>query len=167
MPANPANRIRGRVNKIRGDHAEAVVAYHLHRMGFLAIVRLETGWRVKRAGGKIIGATPMAKVTGDFRAVVPGGRSVLIEVKRRTGVLRYSHFQLHNRLAMDNHAAAGGLSMVAWVAPQGVAIFGWDIIAQGKGISWETAEASAFLAAVAVEAVRQVLTPPATERTDP
>jgi hypothetical protein len=134
-------RLRGRKNKIIGDHAEKVVAYHLHRIGLLAIVRLETGWRVQRAGGKIIGATPLAKVSGDFRAVVPGGRSVLVEVKRRAGVLRVSDFQPHSREALAAHAEAGGLSLVAWVNDtHEVVVFCWGALALAKSLAWDLAQ---------------------------
>ncbi len=139
-PPKLANRLRGRVNKIRGDQAELLVAYHLHRLGLLAISRHETGWRVKRAGGKIIGATPMGKVPGDFRAVVPGGRSVLVEVKRCAS-LTLSAFQPHSRKALEAHATAGGLSLVAWVKPgQGVAFMVWGSIVPGMSVPWVLAE---------------------------
>ncbi len=136
-----AARLRGRVNKIRGDQAEAVVAYHLHRLGLLAISRHETGWRVQRVGGRIVSATPMGKVCGDFRAVVPGGRSVLVEVKRRA-VLRLSDFQPHSRKALDDHAQAGGLSLIAWVKPShGVAFMVWGSILPRMAVPWGLAEA--------------------------
>lgn len=140
-PMSAANRLKGRKNKILGDHAEKVVAYHLHRIGLLAVVRLETGWRVQRAGGKIIGASPLAKVTGDFRAVVPGGRSVLVEVKRRAGALRVSDFQPHSCQALAAHAEAGGLSLVAWVNDSHhVVVFCWGALALAKSLAWDMAQ---------------------------
>lgn len=140
-PMSLANRLKGRKNKILGDHAEKVVAYHLHRIGLLAVVRLETGWRVQRAGGKIVGATPLAKVSGDFRAVVSGGRSVLVEVKRRASVLRVSDFQPHSRAALAAHAEAGGLSLVAWVNDtHQVVVFCWGALALAKSLAWDMAQ---------------------------
>ncbi len=143
IPPGPdlAAKLRGRTNKIRGDHAQAQVLYRLRQMGFKCIVQLETGWRVKRAKGKIIGASPMAKVSGDFRAVCQGGRSVLIEVKLRArDTLRRSDFQLHNRIALDEHREAGGLSLVAWVTQHGVAIFAWKALQDLNSLPWSIAE---------------------------
>ncbi len=141
IPPGPdlAAKLRGRVNKIRGDHAEQLVLYRLRQMGFLAIVKLETGWRVKRARGRIIGATPLAKVTGDFRAVGGMGQSVLVETKRRDGKLRLCDFAPHSRQALTDHADAGGASLIAWVSTRGeVVVFPWGrLVERGrKALTW-------------------------------
>lgn len=149
-PPKLANRLRGRRNKLMGDYAEAVVGLRLHQLGYLCVQRIQTGWRVQRAGGRIIGASPMAKVSGDFRAVVKGGRSVLVEVKRRPTRLGLGCFAPHSCQALTDHAMAGGQSLVAWVSSQGVAIFEWMVFrghlagAKAKGISWDMAQTLAI-----------------------
>lgn len=140
--AKVGNRLRGRSNKLLGDAAEAIIAHRLKALGFQCIVRLETGWRVHRIGGRITGATPLAKVTGDFRAVAPGGRSVLVEVKRRPDRIRYSDIERHQAIALDEHYLANGLSLVAWVSNHGVVVFDWSRVnlRPGQALTWDEAK---------------------------
>lgn len=56
------------------------------------------------------------KVIGDYRGVLPGGRSVLAEVKtvlHRN--LQYSDMRLHQPEGLTRHAELGGLSLLVWV----------------------------------------------------
>lgn len=56
------------------------------------------------------------KVIGDFRGVLPGGRSVISEVKT---ILHHnlglSDFKEHQPAGLSRHAELGGLSLVVWV----------------------------------------------------
>ena len=86
--------------------------------GIKQICRIHTGWRVKRVGGRIVGATPMAKVTADWRGVwsigAPWQRgcSVMAEAKERGDRLVWSDLAKHQHTALAEHAAMGGLSLV-------------------------------------------------------
>ncbi len=54
--------LRSRCNTIRGDDAQEVVGQRLRAGGLEMVSRVETGWRVSRVRGKIVGASPMGKV---------------------------------------------------------------------------------------------------------
>jgi len=100
----------GRANRKRGEAVEGRVAALLADMGYVMIERVHTPFTVIRKGGKIVGAFPKAKVSGDYRAVtghsfsVTAGRSVLVEVKSRPGRLLWSSIKPHQRAALDEHA---------------------------------------------------------------
>ena len=111
----PANRRRGRRNRQLGEVGEMLTKRALDVAGALCIERVETPWRIRRnAQGRICGATPVAMVAGDFRAVGPGGRSILAETKLREGKLMWSDIEPHQRWSLTRHADAGGLSILAW-----------------------------------------------------
>lgn len=130
-------RMAARRSKVIGNGAELVIRSRLILKGLRMPERIETGWDITRGpGGKIVGASPLAKVAGDWRAVwsriLPPfgtvGQSVLVEVKYRTEPrLAFSDPKPHQREALDTHAEAGGLSLLAWVWPGGVAIMRWPI----------------------------------------
>jgi hypothetical protein len=135
----------GRKAKAKGASAEAIVRARLMSMGLRCVERIETGFRVKRVGKKIVGASPIAKVSGDFRAVVPfSGVSVLVEVKSRPGVLCWSALDEHQRAALDAHNNAGALSLLAWVSSHGVAIMQWPLppsdFMHGHSLQWASAQ---------------------------
>lgn len=134
-------RWRGRRNRKSGEDAQDLVANRLTHAGLVMVEPVETGFRLQRKfdsatrTSRIIGASPAARVAGDFRAVVPGtGRSVLVEVKwRQDGQLSLSDFEAHQGRALTTHGAAGGLSLVAWVTPAGVELLAWPIAGLVKG----------------------------------
>lgn len=144
---------QGRRARRTGASAEAVVRLRLLALGLRCVERIETGFRVKRAGKKIVGASPLAKVSGDFRAVVPGGTSVLVEVKsrpdaivngeRKPAVLCWSDLDDHQRAALDAHNHAGGISLLAWVSSHGIAIMQWPLPPSdfrfGQSLAWQSA----------------------------
>src|SRR5580658_1597802 len=92
------NRRRAQRSVKIGRQGEDGVHLRLNLLGVLQVCKIETGWRVKRNGGKIVGASPMAKVAGDYRGILPGGRSVLVESKAHMGKdhnLRWSDLDDH------------------------------------------------------------------------
>ncbi len=117
-----------RRNRKAGYSSEEAAAAQLRAMGFRMVEPIQTGWRVVRdRHGRIVNAFPLEKVSGDIRAVAPGGRSVLVEVKERDRNLRWSDFQPHQREALDEHAALGGLSLVVWLHRGHFYVLPWPI----------------------------------------
>lgn len=122
--------------KKRGNLAEQQVQRLMHYNGYSHIEKVHDAWRPiqpltdakgNRQGGKWICVMTTGTLSGDLRAVAPGGRSVLVEVKARDGNLIYSTLQEHQRKSLDAHARAGGLSLVAWVADHGTYFIEWPI----------------------------------------
>ena len=66
--------------------------------------------------------------SGDFRAVEPGGRSVLVECKSCKGNLTRSKFRPHQISSLQEHHAAGGRSIVAHVTDAGCRLIPWEDI---------------------------------------
>jgi len=124
-----ANAARGKANRMRGEIAQMIIQRRLQALGVLMLEPVHTPWRLRRVGCRIVGATPMAKVSGDFRGIAPGGagRSILVEVKFRPDRLTFSDLEPHQRLALDRNLAAGGLSYLAWVWDGGDALMQWPI----------------------------------------
>lgn len=113
---DPLARLAAQRSVKRGKHGEAIAHRLLDIIGVRQIVHIETGWRVVRMpGGRIINAVPLAKVPGDWRGIMPGGRSVMAEVKERKAVLVYSDLEPHQHAALLEHNAHGGLSLVVVV----------------------------------------------------
>lgn len=110
-----------------GHDAEAIVAARLRSIGLLCVERIETGFRVKRFGKRIVGASPMAKVSGDFHAIAPGGSMVIVECKWRPEILQFSALDAHQVAALDRYTAAGALALLAWVHRGGVAVMRWPV----------------------------------------
>jgi penicillin-binding protein-related factor A (putative recombinase) len=100
------------------------------------VERIHTPWNIIRhpVTRKIITAFPLEKVSGDFRGIFPGGRSVLCEVKSCDKLL-FSAFDKHQIDALNNHTAAGGLSLVGWKWPDGDSLMIWPIVGFRAGTS--------------------------------
>ena len=68
------------------------------------------------------------KVSGDRRGILPGGRSVLIEVKTiLDSNLMYSELKPHQHAGLKEHADFGGLSLLVWVHNSGVYVLEYPI----------------------------------------
>ena len=120
--------LTNRRNRKAGFSSEEAAAAQLRALGFHMVEPIETGWRVVRdRHGRIVRAFPLEKVSGDIRAVAPGGRSVLVEVKERDRNLRWSDFQPHQREVLTRHAALGGLSLVMWLHNGRFYVLQWPI----------------------------------------
>lgn len=126
-----------------GIAAEHIARKLLEDCGrFQMIERIETGVKVLRGkGGRITAAFPIERVSGDFRAILPGvGRSVLVEVKyRKDSKLSYSDFKPHQHDALNLHNECGGSSIVIFVCPKGAVMHVWPImgLTKGKPLNWE------------------------------
>jgi hypothetical protein len=107
-----------RTQVAKGKAGQEVAGWALQRAGVLCLERIETGWRVHRQGARIVGATPLRTVSGDWRGVLRGGRSVLVEVKA-VPVLSHGELDDHQHRALADHHQAGGLAVVAWVHATG------------------------------------------------
>lgn len=105
-------RIAAKMSQRKGTHGESVARLALERFGIKQVVRIETGWRIKRIGGRVVGATPMAKVTADWRGLYDGGRSVLAEAKERTDRIVWSDLEPHQHAALREHELCGGASFL-------------------------------------------------------
>jgi hypothetical protein len=68
------------------------------------------------------------KVSGDRRGILPGGRSVLIEVKTILDHnLTYSELKPHQHAGLKAHADFGGLSLLVWIHNSGVYVMEFPI----------------------------------------
>ncbi len=117
----------GRKARKVGQGAESIVACRLRALGLLCVERIETGFRVKRCGNHIVGASPMAKVSGDFHAIAPGGAMVIVECKWRPEVLQWSALDAHQVDALNRYAGSGALALLAWVHETGMAVMRWPL----------------------------------------
>lgn len=140
MKSSPLS-LKNSQNRKAGAKAEDLVRVALEQLGLSMIERRETGWGIIRKTdlitkkSRIVGAYPMAKVSGDFTAVGPGARYVHVEVKSHSdpdAKLSLSDFQSdaqdkHQLLALDRYAMLGCLTLVAWAHPRGLLIMLWPI----------------------------------------
>ncbi len=103
-------------NRKQGNAGEDIAAIRLRQLGVEMVERIQTGWGIVRgARGQVTSAYPLAKVSGDFRGILPNGRSVLAEVKTTDGTLPYSQLEAHQHLALREHSDFGGLSLLVWI----------------------------------------------------
>lgn len=129
-----------RASRTAGKAGEALTQAALIRHGFRCIERVHTPWRVIRSavGGvsRITGATPEQKVSGDFRAVGPMGRSVLVEAKfdAKDRIL-FSDLADHQIRALNEHHEAGGLSILSVVLHGRAHLLEWPVPGFGPGTS--------------------------------
>lgn len=134
---NPALRaFKQKARRAHGEQGQDLVEVALVARGFKMIEAVHTPWRVIRKMGRIVGAFPVKKVSGDFRAVTTGGVSVLVEVKGRDGRnVPWSAFEDHQREALSDHAACGGISLVACVRDGEIKFYDWPVPGFGPGKS--------------------------------
>jgi len=124
----------------RGRSGEQAAAEWLRYMGLQHVVSIETGMR--KIGGEWRHARPVA---GDIRAVIPGsGRSVLAEVKARQNALVWSDLAVHQPVNLDEHARAGGVSLLIWRHRSGVAVMLWRPPGFGPGQRMTVPQAEAL-----------------------
>lgn len=105
-------RVRNKRSQQKGTHGESIARWALQQYGVMQVVRIETGWKVKRAGIRIVSAWPIEKVTADWRGVLRGGQSVMAEAKERDDKLIWSDLQAHQHTALREHHDCGGMSLV-------------------------------------------------------
>ena len=127
-------------NRKQGATGEAIVAMELRSRGVCLVERVHTPWGIQRAkGGRITGAYPLEKVSGDFVGILAGGRFVRCEVKTTDGRLPYSQLEPHQHSALLQHHELGGLSLVGWVHDGIVSIMQYPVMGwvAGKSIRKE------------------------------
>lgn len=102
-----------------GDIGEGMAEIELRRLGYRCIEKVQTA---RTQYGKCI-----KSCSGDFRAVGPGGRSVLVEVKwRDRGHIRPSDLKPHQRAMLAEHHNAGGISLIIHASPAGCRVMFWE-----------------------------------------
>lgn len=139
---------QGAVNKRNGDAAETIAVMAMRRAGFLCVEPMRTGWIIRRHGLQIVGAVPAEKVSGDIKAIAPGGRAVHCEVKYvPEGNLVWSLFTRkgkdHQIRFLNETVGAGGIGLVVWVRSGGqVFLLPWPIAGfkPGVGLTWREAD---------------------------
>ncbi len=136
--------MRGRKAKAKGRAGEQLFMLALTQLGVQMPEEVHTPWRIKRVMQRIVGATPMKKVSGDIRGILVGGRSVLCECKSFDDKLLFSHLQKHQVEALDQHSAIGGLSLLAWKWQEGYAVMRWPVDGFKPGKSLSTVRALAL-----------------------
>jgi len=104
-----------------GKSGENVAASRLRALGICMVERIGTPVKIVPGRAPIWGE----KVSGDFRGILPGGRSVLVECKTVEHNLRWSDFREHQPKALTEHAMYGGLSLVVWVHSSGAYVLDW------------------------------------------
>lgn len=143
--ASDAGRIAGKRAQARGQFGERMAKACLQSLGLRRVQRIETGWKIRRVQGRIVGATPMAKVPGDFTALAPtptGARFVLIETKFRPDRLAHGDLDKHQVEALTTYHAEGAIAVVVWVSEAGAVALRWPIpsFVRGTSLSHERAK---------------------------
>ncbi len=140
----PAQYRSSRSNKL-GQTGEELARYLLQRLGLAMVEPVHTPWRILRdPAGRIASAYPVEKVSGDIRAVAPGGRSVLAEVKVRDHNLRWTDLEPHQRQALSQHHDLGGLSLLVWLHTSDSYILPWPLPDFGPRLPLTPTQAAAL-----------------------
>jgi hypothetical protein len=106
--------------KVVGEHGEKLAESVLSGMGIEMIERVGTPIKAIPAGKGLFKVIWGEKVSGDRRGILPGGKSVLIEVKTILDHnLVYSDLRKHQPERLKIHATFGGLSLLVWVHDSG------------------------------------------------
>ncbi|CAB5079727.1 hypothetical protein UFOVP141_47 [uncultured Caudovirales phage] len=139
---------QARMRQRRGAVGQEAALFHLQALGVRGLQEIATPIITKQVGRFRVVVGYRKKVCGDILGRLPGGRSVLVEVKScEAPKLPWNELQPHQRAHLLEHAKDGGLALVAWhyrFAPmaRNVAIFpvdaapGWS---NGHPLPWETA----------------------------
>lgn len=138
---------RQRYSRAKGKTGEQEARYALNTTNLNMVERIYTGWKLIRivrrnAGQTLAWIVPQAKVSGDFRAVTPQGRSVLIEVKYHNSPrLVLSQLASHQKDALQAHYESRGVSLLVWVTDDDTYILRWPVpgLAPRHGVTSEAA----------------------------
>lgn len=140
-----------RQQQLVGKHGQQEVASLLSGWGLAMVESIGTPVKLIPFSGRkdvfrvIWGET----VSGDHRAILPGGRSVLIETKTvYDRNLRFSDLRSHQPERLSLHAGIGGLSLLCWVSgmlKSDIYVMEWgghgiEGFTHGKSISTEQAK---------------------------
>lgn len=138
--------MRSRRQSISGKRGEDAVIEFLCYLGFLDVQRVGTPVKACRPIPGKPGRFEVVfgeKVSGDGRAVLPGGKSVLFETKTTSGTenLAWSQMEKHQPERLTRHADTGAVSLLIWNCPAGIFVMRWPVAGFGprKSIDPETA----------------------------
>lgn len=138
-------KLRNRRNVKKGKQGETLVRHVLEQLGLHMVEKIEVGWGVKRdRNGRPVQVWPLAKVSGDYRAITSKGQSVLVEVKTYDEErLPHSALEKHQVESLNTHENLGGLSLLVWVRYGEALPMWWPIegFVKGKSLSYEMAKA--------------------------
>ena len=105
----------GRASQVRGSIGQTNAEWHLRGLGFRCIQEIATPVITTTVGKRRIIIGYKKKVCGDFHAIGPCGRSVLVEVKSyEQEKLPHNALEKHQWDHLREHAECGGLSLIAW-----------------------------------------------------
>lgn len=143
---NPKTSFRAKKNRAMGEFSQDLVRRRLELMGFKMVERVHTPWTVVRRMGRVVGAFPKEKVSGDFIAVKPlTGQKVLVEVKsRESGVFPWSMMEPHQVVALNENHLCNGISILALVQNVTIEFHPWPIKDFGPGKSITIEKKSGF-----------------------
>lgn len=122
-----------RQSKKSGDFGEDIAKYALEFAGFKMVEKVNSCFTLIRRMGRIVGAFPLKKVSGDFVGLGPLGKKMLAEVKYREDVLSRSDFEDHQWRALEENHLFGGISLVVWIRRRQWAIYYWPEMHLEKG----------------------------------
>ena len=129
-----------------GKNGEQTARSVLDGLGLEMIEKIGTPVRLSKVPGARKDVYRVAfgeKVAADHRAMLPDGRSVLIEVKTIDDRnLAWSDLREHQPAKLQQHAELNGLSLLVWVHFMDVFVMRWPIegFGPGKGITPEQAQ---------------------------
>lgn len=129
--------------QLTGIHGENIAESVLSGMGIEMIERIGTPIKAIPAGKGLFKVIWGEKVSGDRRGILPGGKSVLIEVKTILDRnLTWSDLREHQPDRLKVHSTFGGLSLLVWVHNTGVYVMMFPIpgFEPRKSIEVEKAE---------------------------
>lgn len=145
----------GHLQQNTGKHAQKMAQSYLSGLGFLMVERIGTPVLLSLVKSDRYAARRNTytvifeeRVSGDCRALLPDGSSVLIEVKHTSASgenLAWSQLEDHQREALSTHAAIGSaLSLLVWVSDS-IYVMQWtkdgiEGFAPRKSITKEMAE---------------------------
>lgn len=117
-----------RTQQRTGKQGENLAESTLSGLGIEMLEKIGTPILAIPAGRGLYKVIWEKKVSGDRRGILPGGRSVLIEVKTILDHnLTYSELEPHQHAGLKEHADWGGLSLLVWVHNTGVYVMEYPI----------------------------------------
>jgi len=141
-----------KIQQQSGKHGQQMAASYLASIGFLMVEKIGTPVitipylqaRRKDVYQVVYGE----KVSGDHRALLPDGTSVLIETKTDSNTnLRYGRMREHQPLRLSEHAGIGrAMSLLVWVHDVDIYVMTWGTdgiegFEEGKSITPTRAQA--------------------------
>lgn len=119
-----------RIQQRIGKHGQQQAASYLSGIGLEMVEPIGTPVTLIQTGTRkdVFRVIWGEKVSGDHRALLPDGTSVLIETKTVIdGNLTYSHLREHQPERLSRHASIGrAVSLLVWVHHSGIYVMRWS-----------------------------------------